>query len=65
MNDVIDSSLGYALTYYHTVERDMYKEWMNEKITRRTFASMRREINCGFSFLKIIVRRKLNPSISY
>ena len=26
LSDVIDSSLGYALTYYHTVEGDMYKE---------------------------------------
>ena len=26
LNDVIDSSLGYALTYYHTVQGDMYKE---------------------------------------
>ena len=33
LSDVIDSSLGYALTYYHTVEGDMYKDWMNEKRT--------------------------------
>ena len=33
LSDVIDSSLGYALMYYHTVEGDMYKEWMNEKRT--------------------------------
>ena len=26
LSDVINSSLGYALTYYHTVEGDMYKE---------------------------------------
>ena len=37
LNDVIDSSLGYALTYYHTVEGDMYKEWMNEKRTKKDF----------------------------
>ena len=35
--DVIDSTLGYALTYYHTVEGDMYKEWMNEKRIRKDF----------------------------
>ena len=33
LSDVIDSSLGYAFTYYHTVEGDMYNEWMNEKRT--------------------------------
>ena len=37
LNDVIDSSLGYALTYYYTVEGDMYKEWMNEKRTKKDF----------------------------
>ena len=37
LSDVIDSSLGYALTYYHTVEGDMYKEWMNEKRTKKDF----------------------------
>ena len=26
LSDVINSSLGYALTYYHTVEGDMYKK---------------------------------------
>ena len=31
LSDVIQSSLGYALTYYHTVDRSMYKKWMNEK----------------------------------
>ena len=35
--DVIDSTLGYALTYYHTVDGDMYKEWMNEKRTKKDF----------------------------
>ena len=37
LNDVIDSTLGYALTYYHTVEGDMYKGWMNEKQTKKDF----------------------------
>ena len=37
LNDVIDSSFGYALTYYHTVEGDMYKDWMNEKRTKKDF----------------------------
>ena len=35
--DVIDSTLGYALTYYHTVDGNMYKEWMNEKRTKKDF----------------------------
>ena len=34
LNDVVYSTLGYALTYYHTVEGDMYKDWMNEKRTK-------------------------------
>ena len=34
---MIDSSLGYALTYYHTVDGDMYKDWMNEKRTKKDF----------------------------
>ena len=37
LNDVIDSSLGYALTYYHTVQGDMYKEWVKEKRTKKDF----------------------------
>ena len=37
LNDVIDSSLRYALTYYHTVEGDMYKEWMTEKRIKKDF----------------------------
>ena len=37
VSDVIDSSLGYALTYYHTVDRDMYKEWVKEKRTKKDF----------------------------
>ena len=37
LSDVIQSSLGYALTYYHTVDRNMYKEWMNEKRTKKDF----------------------------
>ena len=35
--DVIQSSLGYAFTYYHTIDRSMYKEWMNEKRTKKHF----------------------------
>ena len=31
MSDVIESSLGYALTYYHNLNGGMYKKWMNEK----------------------------------
>ena len=37
LSDVIDSSLGYALTYYHTIDKNMYKEWMNEKWTKKDF----------------------------
>ena len=37
LSDVIDSSLGYALTYYHTVEGDMYKEWVKEKCSKKDF----------------------------
>ena len=37
LSDVIDSSLGYALTYYHTLNGDMYKEWMNVKRTNKDF----------------------------
>ena len=37
LSDVIDSSLGYALTYYHTVQEDMYKEWVKEKRTKKDF----------------------------
>ena len=37
LSDVIDSSLGYALTYYHTVEGDMYKDWMKKKRTKKDF----------------------------
>ena len=29
--DVILSSFGYSLTYFHTMDGNMYKEWMNEK----------------------------------
>ena len=31
LSDVILSSLGYALTYYNTLNGDTYREWMNEK----------------------------------
>ena len=37
LSNVINSSLGYALTYYHTVDKNMYKEWMNEKPTKKDF----------------------------
>ena len=37
LSDVIDSSLGYTLTHYHTLDGDMYKEWMNEKWTKKDF----------------------------
>ena len=37
LSDVIVSSLGYALTYYHTVEGEMYKEWMNKKRIKKGF----------------------------
>ena len=34
---LIQLSLGYALTYYHTVDGNKYKEWMNEKRTKKDF----------------------------
>ena len=37
LSDVIDSSLGYALTYYHTLNGKMVKEWMNVKRTKKDF----------------------------
>ena len=37
LSDVIDSSLGYALMYYYTIDKNMYKEWMNEKWTKKDF----------------------------
>ena len=37
LSDVIQSFLGYALTYYNTVDGNMYKEWMNEKRTKKDF----------------------------
>ena len=37
---VIDSTHGYFLTYYHTVEGRMYKGWMNEKRTKKDFRLM-------------------------
>ena len=40
LSDVIDSTLGYSLTYYHTVDGNMYKEWMNEKRTKKDFRLM-------------------------
>ena len=37
LSDVIQSSLGYVLIYYHTMDENMYKEWMNEKRTKKDF----------------------------
>ena len=37
LSDVIDSTLWYALSYFHTVDGDMYKEWMNEKRINKDF----------------------------
>ena len=37
LSDVIQSSLGYALTYYNTIDGNMYREWMNEKRTKKYF----------------------------
>ena len=37
LSDVIQSSFGYALTYYHTIDGNTYKEWMNEKRTKKEF----------------------------
>ena len=37
LSDVIQSSLGYTLIYSHTLNENMYKEWMNEKRTKKDF----------------------------
>ena len=37
LSDVIQSSLGYTLTYNHTVDGNMYMKWMNEKRTKKDF----------------------------
>ena len=37
LSDVVQSSLGYTFTNNHTVNGDMYKEWMNEKRTKKDF----------------------------
>ena len=37
LSDVIQSSFGHALTYYHTMDGNMCKEWMNEKRTKKDF----------------------------
>ena len=61
MSDVIESSLRYALTYYNTVDGNMYKEWMNEKRTKKDFASrtmMKREY--GYFFWTERMKRKWN-----
>ena len=41
LSDVIQSSLGYALTYYHTLNDDMYKEWMDEKRLKKDFRTQK------------------------
>ena len=66
LSDVINSSLGYALMYYHTMEGDMYKDWMNEKRTKKDF----RLKNDDDKRLWVDYRvrramRKWNRSISY
>ena len=37
LSDVIQSLFGYTLTYYHTMNGNMYKEWMNEKQIKNDF----------------------------
>ena len=37
LSDVIQFSPGYALIYYNTIDGNMYKEWMNEKRTKKDF----------------------------
>ena len=37
LTDVIQSSLEYVLTYYHILDGNMYKKWMNEKRTKKDF----------------------------
>ena len=61
LSDVIESSLRYALTYYNTVDGNMYKEWMNEKRTKKDFASrtmMKEEY--GYIFRMERMKRKWN-----
>ena len=43
LSDVIQSSLGYSLTYYHTIDGNTYKEWMNEKRTMKDFRLKKNE----------------------
>ena len=35
--DVVQSPLGYIFTYYHTVDGNIYKKWMNEKQAKKDF----------------------------
>ena len=37
LTDVIVFSLECVLMYYHTIDRNMYKEWMNETQTKKDF----------------------------
>ena len=37
LSDVVQSSLGYIFTYYHTVDGNIYKKWMNEKQAKKDF----------------------------
>ena len=62
LSDVIQSSLGYTLTYNHTMEGNMYKEQMNEKRTRRAFASTRTIMKeeYGYVFHMRRMKRKWN-----
>ena len=41
LSDVIELSLEDALTYYHTLNDDMYKEWMNEKRLKKDFCTQK------------------------
>ena len=66
LSDVIDSTLGYALTYYHNVDGDMYKEWMNEKRTKKDFRLKNDDdIYCGLVYQMERARKKWNRLISY
>ena len=66
LSDVINSSLGYALMYYHTMEGDMYKDWMNEKRTKKDFRLKNdddKRLWVDYRVRRVI--RKWNRSISY
>ena len=66
LSDVIDSTLGYVLTYYHTIDGNMYKEWMNEKRTKKDFRLKNDDDNILWVGLPDGKRRKKwNRLISY